>query len=83
MRAQPLFGVYLGAIVIASANARLVDAGDLVTFAMPGARDLMCARVAQCYTGVDGDRWAWLVPVALPGALVKLPTRDLQAGCMH
>jgi hypothetical protein len=83
MKAVPLFGLYLGVTVLASANVRLVDAVDLVTFAMPGASDLMCARVAQFFYGVDGERWAWLVPVALPGALVKLPTRDVQPGCVQ
>jgi hypothetical protein len=81
MKARPLFGLFLGATVLVAHDARAVDVGELVTFAFTGTTQLHCARIAQLFTGPDGDQWAWLVPVALPGALERLPTRDVQRGC--
>jgi len=83
MKARPLFGLLLGATVLVAPDARAIEAGELVTITLPGATDRMCARVAQFYTGPDGERWAWLVPASLPGALVRLPAKDVQPGCVQ
>jgi hypothetical protein len=80
MTARAIVGLMLGAAVIVS-DARELDAGELVTFKFPGTAGAMCARVSQFFTGVDGELWAWLVPAALPGVLVKLPASDVQRGC--
>jgi hypothetical protein len=82
MKAHPLLGLFMGATVICAPDARAIGVDDFVTFTFPGGTDALCARVAQFFTGVDGELWAWLVPVALPGALVRLPTRDVQRGCV-
>jgi len=82
MKARPLYGLFLGATVLAAPDARAIELGELVTFTMfEGAADRICARVAQFYTGPDGEQWAWLVPVALPGALGRVPMSRVQAGC--
>lgn len=75
------FWLCIGALAFADERPPQPPVGMLVSFSLPGTRQVLCARIAAYYTGPDVQWWLWLVDYDDPRRVYRMPQLSVTPGC--